>query len=312
MFGKTILFYLPAALFLSLSSGPADLRAADILPQEDQDSLTVVGTRWNTVRLKKGISLKQYHFTDHSLFGSNQSVSIVEIDLPRKNRHSGKTPRIDIVAREKLTPVGVIAREEKALVAINGSFFALNKPYNSVDYLRVDGRELAPNEYKDGTQRLRHQLGAIAVQNGRLSILKADTSAVWETTVEAEDLLTSGPLLRIHGQDEPLRNDSFYIQRHPRTAVGITEEGKIWLITIDGRNAQAQGMSLEELQKMFRWLGASDLLNLDGGGSTTLYIRPDLGGKKVSHEEGIVNYPTDNHKFDHRGVRSVANAVIVR
>lgn len=311
LLNKFYYWSLPAAVCLGLLGFPAEAAAGGTAPEkENPDSLAVVRARWNTRRIQKGIVLKQFHFTDSSLFGSNQFISIVEIDAPRKRRRPGKSHEIRIAAREKLTPVSVFAREEGAGVALNGSFFALGKPYNSVDYLRIGGRELAPNERK-GPDRLMHQLGAVAVQDGNLYILKADTSAAWESTVRAEDLLTSGPLLRIGGRDEPLREDSFYVTRHPRTAVGKTAGGKVLFIAVDGRSPQAGGMSLQELQQVFRWLGAADLLNLDGGGSTTLYIRPDLL-KGVSQEDGVVNHPTDNRKFDHAGARSVANVLIVK
>lgn len=46
-------------------------------------------------------------------------------------------------------------------------------------------------------------------------------------------------------------------------------------------------MSLFELTKMMGWLNADDAINLDGGGSTTLWINN-------YQENGIVNFPTDN------------------
>jgi exopolysaccharide biosynthesis protein len=74
---------------------------------------------------------------------------------------------------------------------------------------------------------------------------------------------------------------------------------------VDGRNEQSAGMTLPELANIIKWLKAQDGINLDGGGSTTLWIsnQPD---------NGVVNYPTDNKKWDHAGERKVANVVIVK
>jgi exopolysaccharide biosynthesis protein len=47
-------------------------------------------------------------------------------------------------------------------------------------------------------------------------------------------------------------------------------------------------------------LGCEYALNLDGGGSSTAWV----AGK------GIVNYPSDNKKWDHQGERSVATALL--
>jgi len=57
-----------------------------------------------------------------------------------------------------------------------------------------------------------------------------------------------------------------------------------------------------ELARVMKWLGAEDAMNLDGGGSSALYIK----GKS------IVNYPSDNKQFDHEGQRKVANIVYLR
>jgi len=45
-------------------------------------------------------------------------------------------------------------------------------------------------------------------------------------------------------------------------------------------------------------------MNLDGGGSSTLYVNG-------ATETGVVNHPSDNKKFDHLGQRPVANIIYV-
>jgi exopolysaccharide biosynthesis protein len=64
-------------------------------------------------------------------------------------------------------------------------------------------------------------------------------------------------------------------------------------------------MTLFELTKLTRWLKSDDAINLDGGGSTTLWINN-------YPENGVVNYPTDNKKWDHAGERKVANVVLLK
>ena len=84
--------------------------------------------------------------------------------------------------------------------------------------------------------------------------------------------------------------------RHPRTMIGVAEGGAIWLVTIDGRQPKlSSGMSLKELQSLARRLRLVDALNLDGGGSTTMWVT----GK-------IVNSPSDA-----AGPRKVSDALLV-
>ncbi|MEX0611589.1 MAG: phosphodiester glycosidase family protein, partial [Pirellulales bacterium] len=60
---------------------------------------------------------------------------------------------------------------------------------------------------------------------------------------------------------------------HPRTAAGVTTDGKLLLFTVDGRNAgHSEGLTYREMADvLIRW-GARDAINLDGGGSTTLVM----------------------------------------
>lgn len=82
--------------------------------------------------------------------------------------------------------------------------------------------------------------------------------------------------------------------RHPRTAIGMTAEGELMLVTVDGRQATASGMSLPELAAWMRAEGAVEALNLDGGGSTALTLR-----------QVTVNTPSDGT------LRPVANGLLV-
>ena len=72
------------------------------------------------------------------------------------------------------------------------------------------------------------------------------------------------------------------------------------MLTVDGRSkGNADGVSIPELAFLARMLGAEDAINLDGGGSTTLWLK----------ELGVVNYPSDNRRYDHAGERAVSNIV---
>ncbi len=89
---------------------------------------------------------------------------------------------------------------------------------------------------------------------------------------------------------------SFTYDRHPRTAVGFSEDSsKVYLFTVDGRQVgYSVGMSLFELADyMLEW-EIYQAVNLDGGGSTTMVVEGD-----------VVNSPSDGTE------RSVANALMV-
>jgi exopolysaccharide biosynthesis protein len=82
--------------------------------------------------------------------------------------------------------------------------------------------------------------------------------------------------------------------RHPRTVIGWNET-HFFLIVVDGRRKGfSAGMTYPELSQLAAELGCTDALNLDGGGSSTLW----LGGK-------VMNLPSDGVE------RPVANALLV-
>ena len=89
---------------------------------------------------------------------------------------------------------------------------------------------------------------------------------------------------------------SFVAARNPRTLAGVTGDGSLLLVTVDGRRAGwSAGVTLPEAARLMRSLGARDALNLDGGGSTAMTVR----GR-------VVNRPSDAG-----GERSVSDALVV-
>ena len=69
---------------------------------------------------------------------------------------------------------------------------------------------------------------------------------------------------------------SMFCQRNPRTGIGVDANGRILLVTVDGRQKGSVGMTLDEFAALFRFLGATSALNLDGGGSTTMWARGEV------------------------------------
>jgi hypothetical protein len=64
--------------------------------------------------------------------------------------------------------------------------------------------------------------------------------------------------------------------RHPRSAMGVTEDGQtLFLVAADGRTSRASGLYGAELADLMHQLGAWQAFNLDGGGSTQLWLRGD-------------------------------------
>jgi hypothetical protein len=105
-----------------------------------------------------------------------------------------------------------------------------------------------------------------------LSFSLTENGKDWSTVVEA---VSGMPSLLSGGAPtgDTSGGESFARTRHPRTAVGVTADGRRLLVVVDGRQVLSRGASLPELTAIMKDLGAVEAMNLDGGGSSTLSVR---------------------------------------
>ena len=137
----------------------------------------------------------------------------------------------------------------------------------------------------------------------RSRIYPVRTETVSETAKPSsllEHIVSGVPQLIKNGKiditwEQEKTSKSFVETKHPRTAVAKLKDGKFLMVTVDGRSEASGGIGLEDLAKILLELGATDAMNLDGGGSTTMF----LDGK-------VVNYPSDKE-----GERKVGDAILV-
>jgi exopolysaccharide biosynthesis protein len=266
---------------------------------QNTDSITFVNAKWQKLKIAKKTKLITYHFNEKNLFFANQNISYLAIT------NKGKSPVFSIGAEKTtLKTTADFGKENNAIAAINGTFFDV-KNGGSVDFIKTNGTIINPNRLDKDNKRARHQQAAITINKGKISIKKWDGTQQWENNLTEEDIMLSGPLLLHDKINQNLDTSAFNRLRHPRSAIGIKANGVVILLTVDGRQENSAGMSLFELTKVMHWLGCTSAINLDGGGSTALWVNH-------TSENGIVNYPSDNKKWDHEGARKVANVILLK
>ncbi len=253
---------------------------------------------WFERPLGEGVVWRYYLFED--LYGARQSISYVEVDLTRTDISIDFPYRAD--ARERISSM-IPSQIPDAVAGINGTYFNTSTG-GHVTYLRVDGNEIpdaggAWAPWSDG--------GGIALNlEGDPSIIERPTNG-WSADLSYPDILACGPLVLIQNTvpAEDLSNmGSHCSSRHPRSAVGVTDDNRLILLTADGRTEMAAGMTCEEVGETMKQLGCVDALNLDGGGSTTLWAAGEMNS-------GVINFPSDNGQYDHVGERSCSNGISV-
>lgn len=167
------------------------------------------------------------------------------------------------------------------------------------------GSSYIPNDgfVISATGRFRNELNDLKIGDRvelRLGVVSIDLG-VTKTKGVIEDIIAGVPQLIKNGKiditwEQEKSSKAFVETRHPRTAVAKMKDGKFLMVTVDGRQPGVSvGMNLNELAEYLLSLGAVDAMNLDGGGSTTMF----LDGK-------VVNTPSDKE-----GERKVSDAIVV-
>lgn len=209
-------------------------------------------------------------------------------DLVMYSPEFGKTTSTDdsgteiVVAKGKV--VGIFAGLGNQTIPVNGYVLAANGFF--IDQLR----KVAKGDYL----KIKAPLKILNV--GQPPAYPDD----YEKASVVEDIVSGVPQLINDGKiditwEQEKASKSFVETRHPRTAVARLKDGRFLMLTADGRTEQSAGLDLYDLAKYMLELGAVDAMNLDGGGSTTMF----LDGK-------VVNHPSDKE-----GERKVSDAILV-
>ena len=250
---------------------------------------------WKIERIAPGLVWKSAHQVLNDSISEN--INILIINLHKRKLSLTYNPIENIIVSKQ-------ASAKLALAAVNGGFFNI-KEGGSVTYIKTGGMIMD----KDTTQKwspIADLNGALLIdKHGHVTIEGAKANSFYNSHRLYQDVLVTGPLLITNKEKAPLSSASLVIKRHPRTSVGKIGRDKIVLVTVDGRAKEAKGMSLPELTDLMLSLHCREAVNLDGGGSTTMWI----SGKPF---DGVVNIPCDNKKFDHTGERAVSNILIVK
>ncbi|MCB0717941.1 MAG: phosphodiester glycosidase family protein [Bacteroidetes bacterium] len=250
----------------------------------------VADSNWTSETIAPGVVLRQNHFK--SLLGLPQFVSVLEIDMEQDGLSS------DVVRADSgLVRTSAIAEGTDAVAAVNGSYF--EKDGTSSLFFQDNGRLVRADD--NGVAKP-HEGAALAVEPDGDAVVVRRPEPAWRPIAAFADLLVSGPLLVWDGEIVEGDAIAFNLTHHPRTAAGVTLDNKLILLTADGRNTESAGMTTTEVALMMQALGCWTAMNLDGGGSTTMWVRG----------RGVVNHPSDNKVFDAGGERPVANAIVVR
>jgi len=251
--------------------------------------------RWEREKIAPGLVWKSAHTV---LYDSlSQNINVLHVNVRKRKAALSYDPSRNMKLSSQV-------EKSDAFAAVNGGFFNI-KEGGSVTYIRSDGK-IAESDTARRWKRNSNMTGSFLVdENGMVILDSARTNSWYDSHPEYPEVLVTGPLLVKGERKSALPSTSLVTVRHPRTAIGKTGKNKIILLTLDGRTSEARGLTLHELTDLMISLGCRDAVNLDGGGSTTMWIQS-------KPYNGVVNMPCDNKKFDHEGERAVSDIIVVR
>ena len=238
--------------------------------------LEAIGDGWIERTLADGVVWRARRFADLS---GAQVVHEVVVDT------TAAGVELRAVAASGCQTVGALGAQIGAIAGINGGYFDTGGGCPPVSLLKSDGVLVATN----GATRGAFGLGP----NGDPMVAIVAAGQDWPAARQAHG---GGPVLveagvAHHGgadwADQGFTNAGF-LGTNPRTLVGYDGAARSHLVTVDGRHAHAAGMSLDDEAALAvgAEIGLDNAVNLDGGGSTTMWI----AGATPS---GVVNYPSD-------------------
>lgn len=179
-----------------------------------------------------------------------------------------------------------MAEENNAVLAINGDYYGARQS----GYVIRNG-VVYRNQGSNGEDM-------VISKDGTLSFIsESDTTTDSLIQKQAWQVLSFGLVLVENGEVAVTENDEvgMAMASNPRTAIGTVAKNHYLFVVSDGRTSESAGLSLYELANFMKSLGATNVYNLDGGGSSTMVFQGE-----------VVNNPTTNgNKISERAVSDI-------
>lgn len=233
--------------------------------------------------------LTAYHYVYDDLYGDPQIVSIIKADLNNPDIETG----IFACENKIRTTTSEMAEMADALAATNFGYFNMKDPSSPAGALKK------PDGTVESTSPVGGECtGYFSQTDGKITISPdaPDFNSVDMARAAFPMLVQNGEIY------DKIGNYDHIPGKHNRTAIGLTKDNILYLVVFDGRFDNATGITCYNLADFMQRLGCDAALNMDGGGSSTMYIK----------DKGIINYPSDNRKFDHEGERRVYDIFFIR
>ena len=199
----------------------------------------------------------------------NADCHILVIDIPGKRFH--------VTPYAGLKTVSQVGRELEASLVINGDGWGIRQCFpNSI--AASDG-----NFYMQSQLEYRPWIN-ISQDN--------EISFAWRNPESMYNAVSGDRFLIQNGRyNEAITN----VTKDPRTVIGFSRLGKLILIVADGRTPQSAGLSFREVSNILLELDTVTAINLDGGGSSAMWINDQIVNVPIDEDIPGKERPVANH-----------------
>lgn len=243
--------------------------------KSNSSSGTVIGTYSDN---KSKITVTQYRAYDSNIYVADVEVTDGTSILSAFANNT--------YGRNITDTTSDMAEENNAVLAINGDYYGARQS----GYVIRNG-VVYRNQGSNGEDM-------VISKDGTLSFIsESDTTTDSLIQKQAWQVLSFGPVLVENGEVAVTENDEvgMAMASNPRTAIGTVAKNHYLFVVSDGRTSESAGLSLYELANFMKSLGATNVYNLDGGGSSTMVFQGE-----------VVNNPTTNgNKISERAVSDI-------
>jgi len=296
-------FVIPRLYIVAAQSQAADTIVVVPHENEDLESVNLTATDLSEeIGISASNDMEVFNQSDPIITDNSYKDDIISINIEKVSENGVEFYVADIQIKDISylqtafaydTYGKNITQTTSEMAEANDAIFAINGDYYG---FRDTGLVIRNGQlYRDVFNNNTYDQSLTIDRNGNFAVV--DDSQISGTDLIDAGILQSfsfGPVLVENGQIISYDDTQLASKTNPRTAIGQISALHYIFIVVDGRSATSKGMTLTQLAQEFFDRGATIAYNLDGGGSSAIWLNGNL-----------INNPTDGKRTGERKISDI-------